>query len=127
MTQNRLIKTVITLIFILNNMVVFGQVKQEIFSFASFETEKGDNKVVLNWTINEEEISNYFEVEKSFDGKNFKTIMYVLGPDPAIKGKEKFESIDKTKTNKRSYYRLKHINKEGIITFSPIQSPAFNQ
>ena len=127
MTQNRLIKIVIVLLFIINNMVVMGQSKEDKFRFASFETDQIDNKIVLNWTINEEETSNCFEVERSFDGKKFRTIMYVLGPDPSMQVQEKFEIRDKITTKNKAYYRLKHINKEGIITFSPIKSPAFNQ
>lgn len=117
----------IALLFIINNMVGFGQVKQEQSSFSSFEVEKIDHKILLNWTINAVGTGNYFEVERSFDGKNFKTIMVVLGPDPSIKEKEKFEGIDKTKAKNKAYYRLKHINEEGVITFSSIKSPVFNQ
>ena len=126
MRQNRLLKIAIALLFIINNMVVFGQMRQEEFRFTSFETEKNEGKVVLNWTTNEGEPSNYFEVERSLDGKKFRTIMVVLGPDPVKMEEENYKSIDKTSTKNKAYYRLKHINKEGIITFSLIKSTDFN-
>ena len=125
MRQNRFIKIVITVFFILNNMAVIGQAELNKFEFASFETAITKENIVLNWTVTGEGISNYFEVERSFNGKNFKTIMYVLGPDPSTKEKDKFEGIYKITRNTKTYYRLKHINREGIVTFSPVKSPCF--
>ncbi len=126
MRQNRLIKIAITLIFTIINMVAFGQAKPDEFSFMSFEMEKYDSKIVLNWTANDGGNSNYFEVERSSDGKKFKTIMVVLGSDPSKNGPDKFESAHKVPTKNKAYYRLKHINSEGIITFSSIKSPDYN-
>ena len=66
--------------------------------------------------------TNYFEVEKSTDGKNFKTVAYVLGADPTKTDCECFGCFDKvTGKAKESYYRLKHVNTNGSVQFSEVR------
>jgi hypothetical protein len=56
------------------------------------------------------------------DGKNFKTIAYVLGPDPAKPGCECFGCFDKKDSKTQiSYYRLKHMDFDGNVQFSEIK------
>lgn len=87
-----------------------------------FKTEVAGNKVVINWTSSQAEISNYFEIEKSTDGRQFKTIALVLGPDPR-KGGSQFGYYDqKAKRGATSYYRLKHIAPDGTSQYSTINT-----
>lgn len=59
------------------------------------QTGKSDRKKVLKWTINEEEISNYFGLEWGYSDNKVKIIMNVLAADPSNKEREKFKNIDK--------------------------------
>ena len=111
----------------ISNLAVSGQVSQDDFTFSSFEIGGNGQNIALNWTVNKVEKSNYFEVERSIGGKKFKTIMIVLGPNPSKRTEESFNSSIKNSIKNKRYYRLKHINEEGIITFSPIKTPEFNQ
>jgi predicted secreted hydrolase len=126
MMQNRLFKTAILFVFLLNTVVALGQKNDEKLVFTSFEVEKIEGRIDVKWTMNEAETGGYFEVERSFDGRNFKTVMYVLGQDPSIKEDIRYGGVDKFSTKRKLYYRLKQVNDSGEITFSDIKTPAIN-
>jgi len=88
----------------------------------NFQVSEIQNKINIGWSTNSREATNYFEVQKSVDGKNFKTIAYVLGPDPAKPGCECFGCFDKKDSKMQtSYYRLKHLDFNGGVQFSEIK------
>jgi len=94
-----------------------GQIK-----ITKFEVVKEQNKVLIEWSTDKTSETNYFEVEKSSDGKNFKTVAYVLGADPTKTECECFGCFDKvTGKAKDSYYRLKHVNTNGDVQFSEVK------
>lgn len=87
----------------------------------NFQVVEAQNKIDIQWSTNSK-ATNYFEVQKSVDGKNFKTIAYVLGPDPAKPGCECFGCFDKKDSKTQiSYYRLKHMDFDGNVQFSEIK------
>ena len=91
-------------------------------NITSFQVMKEQNKVVIEWSTDKTSHTNYFEVEKSTDGKNFKTVAYVLGADPTKTDCECFGCFDKvTGKAKESYYRLKHVNTNGNVQFSEVK------
>lgn len=95
---------------------------QQKINITSFQVAKSQNKVILKWATDSASKTNYFEVEKSNDGKNFKTVAYVLGADPTQKNCECFGCFDKiTGKAKTSYYRLKHVNLNGNVQFSEVK------
>ena len=114
------------LIFILFILFAFQanaqNVKDARITINNFQVVKNHNKIAIRWAADEASLTNYFEVEKSNDGKNFKTIAYVLGADPAQKDCECFGCFDKIndKTGE-AYYRLKHVSINGIVQFSEIK------
>ena len=94
-----------------------GQIK-----ITKFEVVKEQNRVAIEWSTDKTSETNYFEVEKSSDGKNFKTVAYVLGADPTKTDCECFGCFDKvTGKAKDSYYRLKHVNTDGDVQFSEVK------
>ena len=87
-----------------------------------FHVVKNQNKVEINWSVDKKASTNYFEVEKSNDGKNFKTVAYVLGADPSKTNCECYGCFDKINTrSKESYYRLKHVDVNGEVQFSKVE------
>src|SRR5690242_2919255 len=91
-------------------------------NITQFQVIKKDNKVVINWTTAKDSPTNYFEVERSADGKNFKTVAYVLGADPTKTDCECFGCFDKVSTKGgKSFYRLKHVNTDGDVQFSEVK------
>lgn len=115
------IKGLVIFLFFSFGTNVNGQISNHSkIEINSFQVVKSKNKIAIRWTTDEAAETNYFEVEKSTDGKNFKTIAYVLGPDPARQNY--YGCFDKMNDNiGKSFYRLKHVNIDGIVQFSDIK------
>ena len=96
-------------------------------NIVDFKVEKNQNKISVKWSTDNAVPTNYFEVEKSTDGKNFQTIAYVLGADPSKTDCDCYGCFDKVSTNKNeSFYRLKHVSLNGEVEFSEVKSLAIN-
>lgn len=80
-----------------------------------FTVSAKEQKVIIDWKTDGATATNYFAIQKSTDGVNFKTVALVLGPDPKQKNCDCYGCFDKyvPKTAKHSYYRLVHIDTEG--------------
>jgi len=95
-------------------------------NITDFHVVKNQNKIDINWSTDKTVSTNYFEVEKSNDGKHFKTVAYVLGADPTKTNCDCYGCFDKISTNaKESYYRLKHVDTNGSVEFSEVKMIAF--
>ncbi|MEP6712648.1 MAG: T9SS type A sorting domain-containing protein [Ferruginibacter sp.] len=92
--------------------------------YSSFDAVVIDNKSVnLKWITSFEQNTNHFEVERSFDMINFKTIGIVLdgltngGTDKIYQFKDNSAEL----AGKRAaYYRLRQIDRDGKTTYSVI-------
>jgi hypothetical protein len=123
MKKDILFKTTITIFFIASFFAVNAQSSPGAeINIIDFNVVMSQNKVNINWSTDKVNPTNYFEVEKSYDGKNFKTVAYVLGADPAKTDCDCYGCFDKiSKNTKKSYYRLKHIDSKGIVEFSEVK------
>ena len=94
--------------------------------FTRFYLTSNKKRITINWATDNTVATNYFEIQKSFDNKNFKTIALVLGPDPKQFSCDCYSCSDKyfSKNAKHSYYRLKHIDVNGIEQLSETKSLA---
>ena len=74
-----------------------------------------EQKVIIDWKTDGATATNYFAIQKSTDGVNFKTVALVLGPDPKQKSGDYYAGFDKyvPKAAKHSFYRLVHIDTDG--------------
>lgn len=81
----------------------------------SYNTEK--KRFWLNWTVDHNQETNQFEIEKSSDGKNFTMAALVFGTENADTGKYQF--YEKAKS-KKMYYRIKIIYKDNTTEYSDI-------
>jgi hypothetical protein len=105
-----------------------AQVHSSKINIVDFNVVKTQDKVSINWSTDHTALTNYFELEKSNDGKKFKTIAYILGADPSKKDCDCYGSFDKiTAIKKETYYRLKHIDKDGFVEFSEVKMLALNK
>ena len=91
--------------------------KSQPVKLISFEGNRTNNKVSIQWVIAENEKAEQFEVEKSMDGKNFSVIALVFGTDKAQT--ETYMFYEKSSSKKVSY-RIKCIDKNQSITYSDI-------
>jgi G8 domain len=71
----------------------------------------------LSWKLNCETGSEYFEVERSNDGVNFKKIGTVAITNDCSTA---FDFVDKAALTGKNYYRLKLINANGSASFSNV-------
>jgi hypothetical protein len=82
-----------------------------------FEGTRDNNKVSLQWKVEENESINLFEIEKSGNGKDFKTAALVFGTDSKENNSYLFHEKNKQKDIS---YRIKMINKDNHIEYSSI-------
>lgn len=96
------------------NPSVIAEQKPEITGFKGHVI---NDKVILQWAASENASVNLFEVEKSSDGKNFKTAGIVFGTDEARNNSYEFF----VRKNKPQYcYRLKMVDKDKQSSYSSI-------
>lgn len=92
-------------------------------NYGSLTARVTDRSVFLDWYTTTELNNNYFEVERSTDMNNFKTVAIVLdgfsttGPGKRYAFKE---DIIVVKNNKVAYYRLKQFDVYGNISYSEV-------
>ncbi len=84
-------------------------------------TAVGDEQVLLEWLTSSELRNDYFEVERSADGRHFEQLMMVpsLGRSNTI---TQYNELDAAPLKGHSYYRLKQVDTDGEYTYSDIVS-----
>jgi hypothetical protein len=105
----------------------------ESFEYQSIKVTITDKSVILDWNTASELRSNYFEVERSSDMNEFKTVALVLdGFTTGGTGKRYAfkEDVSVAKNGKVAYYRLKQFDANGIVSYSSVvkaqQTPSVN-
>lgn len=93
------------------------KIKDDPIKPIRFQGSLYGDKVILQWMINDNEKVNQFEIEKSDDGKNFKTAALVFGTDRL--NTESYVFFEKG-SRKEISYRIKVINNNGIVSYSDI-------
>ncbi|WP_167856693.1 T9SS type A sorting domain-containing protein [Hymenobacter aquaticus] len=80
---------------------------------------RGDNTVALNWATASETNNRGFEVERSADAKNFKTILFKEGAGSSTT-RTNYDAVDTKPLAGVSYYRLKQIDTDGAVSYSKV-------
>jgi len=91
----------------------------ELLSFAAKKIEK---EVVLNWSTATEINNSYFAIERSLDGKSFTAIDSVTGSGNSNTLIDYSYTDMKAALESVSYYRLRQVDFDGTISYSPIQA-----
>lgn len=81
----------------------------------SYNTEK--KRYWLNWTVDRNQETDQFEIERSSDGKNFTMAALVFGSEKS--DSDNYQFYEKAKS-KKMYYRIKVIYKDNSIEYSDI-------
>jgi hypothetical protein len=76
-----------------------------------------NNRVWLNWTVEKNQDTDKFEIEKSNDGKNFTMAALVFGTDKP--DNDKYQFYEKAKA-KKIFYRIKILYKNNTAEYSDI-------
>lgn len=92
----------------------------------NFEAKKVGEEVAITWTTASEVNVDYFELERSSDGQNFKPI-YQTESLGTHDGERTYHFIDKSPEGPVSYYRLKNIDLDGSSGTSEIVAVNFRK
>ncbi len=90
-------------------------------NLVNFNIQSKTNGALLTWQTAEERNNSGFEIEKSKDGKIFKTITFIKAKNQS-KETNSYEFLDESPSQSVSYYRLKQIDSDGKNTYSKIIS-----
>lgn len=83
-------------------------------NFIGFEGKTVNNRVELTWKVAGEENVNRYELERSEDGRNFRTLATI-----ERRGKDTYTYTD-VKQSRNVYYRVKNIDNDGKFMYSTI-------
>ncbi|WP_291721473.1 proprotein convertase P-domain-containing protein [Bernardetia sp.] len=92
-------------------------------TFLSFDAKPFESDAILDWTTTGEKNHDYFEVERSINGEDFKAIGETRNAISRSETKNMYSFIDKNVgiENREAYYRLKQIDKDGTFSYSNIK------
>lgn len=102
-------------------MIYFGMILPvDILSF-TVNLQK-DKRVNLEWKVaNEFDLANYI-IERSNDGISFRSLMEVSPTNNGLETEYTYVEMDDTPLSGMNYYRVKSIDLDGTIKYSPIRS-----
>lgn len=127
--------SLVTLLFLIDYNPVFGQTdytaktinqkkSHTVIAGATvlnFNGTVNSDRILLNWTLDNNQGVDQIEVEKrSSEEKNFVMAGLVFGTD--VPDKAEYLFYEKNK-GKKSFYRLKIINKDHTVSYSSIITP----
>ncbi len=103
------------------NMVINGTTSATALplKLIDFNGRLNDGKVNLLWNTQNQINVKGFDVEKSLDGKSFKSAGFVNASNAGIQGNH-YAFTDANTINGANYYRLKMIDRDGSYTYSPV-------
>jgi len=90
---------------------------------AFYVTRQGSNNQ-LSWSTSEELNNNYYAVEKSTDGRNWKQVAVVMGAGTSALV-NKYSYTDKNINDAVVYYRIRQVDMSGTAFYSAIRSLRF--
>lgn len=92
----------------------------------SFRTiMQNDNSVLITWQTATEEENDYFIVEKSTDGRQYKEIARLKGQGTTT-SITTYKAFDHQPQAGNNYYRLRQIDMDGASTYSGVSMLQFN-
>jgi IgA Peptidase M64/Secretion system C-terminal sorting domain len=86
----------------------------------NFEAKREQNHALLTWQTAQEQNVSHFEVQRSYDGKNFQTIGSVKANNQMTKSDYQF--VDNSNLKGATYYRIEQFDNDKKSTFSPIRT-----
>ncbi|HKC34750.1 MAG TPA: LamG-like jellyroll fold domain-containing protein, partial [Chitinophagaceae bacterium] len=84
-------------------------------NFISISANRNSNGVLINWKVAAEQDMLRYEIERSADGRNFTKAGTVTAT-----GSSSYNWLDVSALQQGSYYRVKSIDKRGIIKYTGI-------
>jgi hypothetical protein len=92
-------------------------------TLASFSAAPQGTNVVVRWATASEQHNAGFEVQRSATGSEFTTLAYVAGSG-TTQTANAYHYLDAAPLRTTSYYRLKQVDTDGTIAYSPVVAVA---
>jgi hypothetical protein len=89
-------------------------------TLASFSVKKETSVALLTWQTTSETRTDRFEIEHSFNGRNWNQIMTIKAQGESTQ-EHTYQFVHSTPANGRNYYRLKMIDTDLSFTYSKIE------
>jgi hypothetical protein len=89
-------------------------------NFVSFTASKSDESIGLTWTTTDEINNSHFEIQRSVDGINFKTIAIMM-PAEDLDNMHQYNYTDNYSDNGTVYYRIRQLDNDGKEKFSSVK------
>jgi len=105
-----------TLFTLLLASVVFSAQSAPFIIPISVTGKQSGSKINISWTITENELASFFELEKSLDGKSFSTCAIIFATSK--NGSEHYSLNEKTNGQSLVAYRIKLIYKSSVVFYS---------
>lgn len=91
-------------------------------TLTSFQARKLDGRVELTWEGQEIDVLHY-EVERSAEGRTFGKIATIASVG---NGQNRYRHVDNAPLPGEGYYRLRIVDKDGKVKFSPVVQVSFS-
>ncbi|MDX2278176.1 MAG: autotransporter-associated beta strand repeat-containing protein [Saprospiraceae bacterium] len=91
----------------------------------SFNATRQNNQAQLTFSTATEENNNFFAIERSGNGTDFRTIGKVNGAGTTT-SIQNYSFTDETPLSSINYYRLKQVDFDGQFTYSPVVNVVFD-
>lgn len=90
----------------------------------NFQANKFNNEVVVSWIAETQSGVDYFVVQRSTDIDNWEDVETVIG-EGTTDTQFDYSIVDRSPIYDLSYYRLKEVNFNGEVNYSPLRSVKF--
>ncbi|WP_162550347.1 T9SS type A sorting domain-containing protein [Hymenobacter nivis] len=87
----------------------------------SFTAQLRNKQVNLNWVTASEKNSRSFDVQRSSNGQTFATVL-TKSAQGNSSARTTYDAVDRQPLPGLSYYRLKQIDNDGTVAYSPVVS-----
>lgn len=90
---------------------------------SKIEVSMSEKWVSFKWMTSIQANFNYYEVERSIDNKNFKTVGMVMDGFETAQSQKSFQFRDQKSAlqgNQTVYYRMKQVNMDGTVEYSEV-------
>jgi hypothetical protein len=91
-----------------------------------FSAEKEESRVRLDWRTGTEEQNDYFTIERSGNGRDFREIGRLPGAGNSTQLQD-YVFYDETPLPGLNYYRLRQTDLDGAYSFSPVEVVQFSE
>jgi hypothetical protein len=91
-----------------------------------FNVRPSDNSALLSWKTENEQGNNYFSIERSENGIDFRSIGRVNGNGTTTTSSN-YGFADRSPSDGINYYRLKQFDINGKFSYSPVRSVRFSK